>query len=701
MTTHQHPFTASADLFRDLADISRDVLCLCRDGIVVWTNPAGRSQLGGGGGPVGRPFADLVHADHHVRLQSGLESLVDEPAGWPMLLLGPDGGPRMATVVARVTADGLVAVAAHDHNQGTGGVEDLIKVVARLDDRTRQLMRQAKRNDLSAQVFQTASEGIMVLDHDLRITMVNPAFTQITGWLSSELIGRKPPQLTRDDTDHQAGLLMYETAKTSGRWQGEQWNLRRDGERYAERIGISTIHDEQGEVMQYVVVFSDITKRKLDEERIRKQANFDALTGLPNRALFLDRLGQTVNQASRNDQMVGLMFIDLDGFKLVNDTLGHDMGDLLLQEAGRRLSACIRSGDTVARLGGDEFTILMPNLGTYQNAPLVAGRVLESLKKPFDLAGKEAFVSASIGITVYPDDARDAPTMLKNADAAMYRAKELGKANFQFFTADMNAAVEERLAIKTGLLRALEMDELTLHFQPKKDLKSGEITGVEALLRWDAPDLGRVSPAKFIPVMEEAGLMGRVGEWAIEAACRHFRSWTDRAMMAPRVAINLSVRQLRAPGFVETIERILHRCGVGPEALEFEITEGMVAKDTKNAVALLQRLSDMGIRLSMDDFGTGTSSLSVIKQFPVDSVKIDRSFIADLGGDADSDAITRTIISMGHSLRRRIIAEGVETESQMESLRGMGCDEIQGYVLAPPLPADQLEDFLLALPSAL
>ncbi len=339
----------------------------------------------------------------------------------------------------------------------------------------------------------------------------------------------------------------------------------------------------------------------------------------------------------------------------------------------------------------------MPNLGTYQNAPLVAGRVLESLKKPFDLAGKEAFVSGSIGITVFPDDAGDAATMLKNADAAMYRAKELGKANFQFYTADMNAAVEERLAIKTGLLRALELDELTLHFQPKKDLKLGHITGVEALLRWNAADLGVVSPAKFIPVMEESGLMGRVGEWALEAACRQYRSWCDRGMFAPRIAINLSVRQLRAPGFVETIERILHRCGVTPDGLEFEITEGMVMKDANNAVALLQRLSAMGIRLSMDDFGTGTSSLSVIKRFPVDSIKIDRSFIADLETDPDSAAIIRTIISMGHSLRRRTIAEGVETQAQVEALAEMGCDEIQGYVLAPPLPAEELEKVLADL----
>ena len=437
------------------------------------------------------------------------------------------------------------------------------------------------------------------------------------------------------------------------------------------------------------------------EERARdlsRQASFDALTGLPNRTLFMDRLNQAVHQAERNGQMVGLMFIDLDGFKLVNDTLGHDMGDLLLQETGRRLAGCIRSGDTVARLGGDEFTVLMPNLGTYQNAPAVAGRILDTLTKPFDLAGREAFVSGSIGITVFPDDAADAMSMLKNADAAMYRAKDHGKANFQFFTADMNAAVEERLAIKTGLSQALERGEMSLAFQPKMNLATGDYAGVEALLRWQAAELGSVSPAKFIPVMEESGLMGRVGEWAINAACRQYRNWLDHDQAAPRIAINLSIRQLRAPGFVEVVQAALDRTGLAAEALEFEITEGMVLRDADTAVAILRQLTQMGITLSMDDFGTGTSSLSVIRRFPVASVKIDRSFIADIATDSGSLEIVRAIISMGHALGRRIIAEGVETKDQLQLLHGLGCDEIQGYVLAPPMPVETLNALLTRPP---
>lgn len=547
---------------------------------------------------------------------------------------------------------------------------------------------------LSARAFETASEGIMVLDADLRILAINPAYSEITGIAADAAMGHKPSILTDCDGDIAAAGQMFENARATGRAKGECWARRKDGERYAARVGISAIADELGHVTQYVVVLSDITASKLDEERIRRQASHDSLTGLPNRALFLDRLNQSVANARRTGQMVGLMFIDLDGFKLVNDTLGHDMGDLLLQEAGMRLAQCVRSGDTVARLGGDEFTVTMPNLSEYPNAPLIAGRILEALRKPFDLAGKEAFVSASIGITIFPDDAADAATMLKNADAAMYRAKEHGKGNFQFFTNDMNAAIEERLAIKNGLSKAFDRDELMLHFQPKLDLKTRAITGVEALLRWQAADLGTVPPAKFIPVMEESGLMNHVGEWAIDAACRQVRAWKDARQPAPRIAINLSVRQLRGAGFVELVEQALDRAGIAAADIEFEITEGMVMKDSEHAVDILRRLTDMGVHLAMDDFGTGTSSLSVLKRFPVQSIKIDRTFISDIATDQDSLELIRTIISMGHSLRRRIIAEGVETREQLEILESLGCDEIQGFVLAPAMPAAELGAFL-------
>jgi diguanylate cyclase (GGDEF)-like protein/PAS domain S-box-containing protein len=532
----------------------------------------------------------------------------------------------------------------------------------------------------------------MVLDPSFRITTVNPAFTSITGYSAQEMLGRPPRFLSGERQNLHESI--WESIRKSGRWDHEQWSLRKNGDEYAERISITAVTDMLKRIVQYIVVFSDITQRKLDEERIRYQANYDALTGLPNRALFMDRLTQALTQAGRSDQRLGLMFIDLDGFKLVNDTLGHDKGDELLVEASKRLMTCVRQGDTVARLGGDEFTIIMPNLGDVRNAPMVAQRIIDSLEQPFLLRTHEAFVSGSIGIATFPDDAGDAATLLRNADAAMYRAKEQGKANYQFFTAELNAQVSERMIIKNGLSKAMERNEFMLYYQPKCDLATGRMVGVEALLRWRSADMGMVSPVKFIPVMEETGLIGQVGEWAIETACHQHREWRNAGFPFMRVAVNLSVRQLRQNNLDEVVADILKRTGINASGLELEITESMIMKDTENAIALLQRLRGMGIHLAMDDFGTGYSSLSYLKRFPLDTIKIDRSFVNDIATDPDDLEIIRTIIQMGHSLRRRIVAEGVETEEQRKLLRKLKCDEMQGYLVSPPVPASEIDRML-------
>ncbi len=546
---------------------------------------------------------------------------------------------------------------------------------------------------LASAVFETTAEAIIVLDSAFNITTANPAFTTITGYTLEEMMGQ-PPRFLADGRHPTLKEEIRAAIAHTGRWDHEQWSLRKSGDEYAERLSITAVTDQLQRVVRYIVVFSDITQRKLDEERIRYQANYDALTGLPNRALFMDRLTQSITQARRLEQRVGLMFIDLDGFKLVNDTLGHDKGDDLLVEASKRLLTCVRQGDTVARLGGDEFTIIMPNLGDVRNAPMVAQRILSVLEAPFHLDHHEAFVSGSIGISTYPDDAGDSATLLRNADAAMYRAKEQGKANYQFFTAELNAQVSERMIIKNGLSKGMERDEFMLYYQPKCDLASGRFTGVEALLRWRSADMGMVSPVKFIPVMEETGLIGQVGEWALETACRQYREWCNAGHPEMRIAVNLSVRQLRQSNLDEVVRGILERTGVGAEGLELEITESMIMKDSENAVALLRRFTDMGISLAMDDFGTGYSSLSYLKRFPLDTIKIDRSFINDIAYDTDDLEIVRTIIQMGHSLRRRIVAEGVETEEQRQLLRELGCDEMQGYLLSPPVPAFEIDRML-------
>nr|WP_241911877.1 EAL domain-containing protein [Telmatospirillum siberiense] len=574
---------------------------------------------------------------------------------------------------------------------GDGPHHFLIEMRSRYENR---LMDEKLR--LAETVFAATVEAIVILDSDFRIVAVNPAFSAITGFSAEEVVGTLPVFFDlATDPDMLTSVLA--TIGRTGRWDQEQWSRRKSGEEFAKRLSIVGVADGDGDIRQYVALFADVTQRKHDEERIRYQANYDSLTGLPNRSLFMDRLCQALHLAERAGQRVGLMYIDLDGFKLINDTLGHEVGDELLKEAAKRLLFCVRHGDTVARLGGDEFTIIMPNLGEIRYAPVIAQRMIEALEQPFHLENREAFISASIGITMFPDDAVDANTLLKNADAAMYRAKEQGKANYQFFTADINAEVSERMIIKNGLSKALEREEFTVYYQPKCDLATGRLTGVEALLRWRNMELGAVSPVKFIPVMEETGLIGTVGEWVLEMACQQYRIWRDAGHPHMRVAVNLSVRQLRQPNLARSVEEALRRAGIEASGIELEITESMIMRDTENAIDVLRTLSEMGIHLAMDDFGTGYSSLSYLKKFPVHTIKIDRSFINDIATDPDDQEIIRTIISMGHSLRRKVVAEGVETEEQRILLRKLRCDEMQGYLLSPPVPAAEIDRLLASL----
>ncbi len=572
---------------------------------------------------------------------------------------------------------------------------------ARVEERTRELTREvAERRQaeeslrLAGKVIDNLTEAVVIVDPDFKVTAVNPAFTQITGFTTREVIGKTPPfyKTLREKGD--LYKQMRASIKAKGSWEGEFWSKRKNGDDYAERLSFSAITGEKDKVQHYAAVISDITERKKAEEQIHYQANYDTLTGLPNRSLFQDRLNLALPSMSRTDRKLALMFIDLDGFKLVNDTLGHDIGDLLLKETAGRLGTCVRQGDTVARLGGDEFTIIMPNLVDPRHAPLVGQRVLDALAKPFHLKGHETFVSASIGVTIFPDDASEAKELLRNADAAMYRAKEQGKANLHFFTADLNAVVQERMVLKNGLGKALEKGEFSLHYQPKLEIESGRITGVEALMRWNSPDLGMVSPVKFIPVMEETGQVVEMGEWAIRIACLQHQEWRQAGLPRIRIAVNLSPRQLRDASFVLIVESVLRETGVKPAGLELEITESLLMSDSGGALKALGELHEMGIHMAMDDFGTGYSSLSYLKRFPIDTIKIDRTFVADIATNPDDAEIIRTIISMGHTLNRKVIAEGVENGQQLSLLRDYQCDEIQGYFFSRPLPAGMITKFI-------
>lgn len=439
----------------------------------------------------------------------------------------------------------------------------------------------------------------------------------------------------------------------------------------------------------------DLEERKRVEQSIRHMAHHDALTGLPNRSLFRDRLTHAMAQADRYHQILAVLFLDLDRFKAINDTLGHNVGDELLKLAAERLRSCIRDCDTVARLGGDEFTIIVDDIVEIQDAAVVAQKILDTISQPFNLHGHEVFISVSIGLTLYPNDDENADNLLRNADSAMYRAKEYGRNNYQFYVADMNVKARERLMLESQLRRALDRNEFALYYQPRVDLFSGRVIGAEALLRWRHPDMGLVPPAQFIPILEETGMIIPVGEWVLQQASQQNRTWQELGLPRIRMAVNLSVRQFVQKELAASILAILERVGLAPEYLELEITEDLLLEHNQTNIITLTKLRNQGIHISIDDFGTGYSSLSYLKRLPIDTLKIDQSFLRDIENDPDNKAITSAIIAMAGSLHLNVLAEGVETQEQLAFLRAQGCNEIQGFSFSQPLTAEEFERMLV------
>jgi diguanylate cyclase (GGDEF)-like protein/PAS domain S-box-containing protein len=455
---------------------------------------------------------------------------------------------------------------------------------------------------------------------------------------------------------------------------------------------------EQGEVtfnadgkpLRMIGTVQDVTEHKQAQERLSYLAYYDTLTGLPNRVMLVERMQQAMAESRRVERVVAIMFLDLDRFKFINDTLGHDIGDALLKMAAERLSALLRPGDTISRYGGDEFTVVLANVAHADDVTRIAQKILERFAHPFRIGGRDLFVTSSIGITLYPLDDGSVENLLKNADAAMYHAKERGRNTFQFYTAEMNVRAARRLSIETGLRHALERNELSLHYQPQVDLKSGHLYGMEALLRWHSPEFGSVAPVEFIPLAEEIGLIQPIGEWVLRTACVQTRAWHQAGFPGLRIGVNLSARQFQQPNLVQLIRQALTDSGLEPQHLDLELTESMLMHDMERTVSTLTELDTLGVALSVDDFGTGYSSLSYLKRFPIDVLKIDRSFVRDITSDPDDAAIATAIIAMAHSLEMKVIAEGVETREQQEFLRQHDCDGMQGYLFSKPLPA---EDF--------
>ena len=547
---------------------------------------------------------------------------------------------------------------------------------------------------LHAKIFEHNSEAVLVTDADERIVSANQAFSIITGYAPSEVLGKRMDILGELPNQTVLSAEVRDRLNTAGQWSGELGLQRKNGDTFPAGASISSVQDTHGALGHYLVVFSDITERKEAERQIYRLAYYDPLTGLPNRTLFYSLLEQVLTEAHRNRTHGALLFLDLNRFKNINDSFGHTSADVILQEVSRRLSMTLRDEDIISRLGGDEFVIALPDISRLEHAGHVAQKLLAALAEPFFIEQHEVTLSASIGISIFPEDGRDTETLIKNADVAMYRAKKLGNSTHVFYSQEMNLRSFDQLKLEGNLRRAIERGEFHLHFQPQLDLATGRINGAEALLRWQHPEHHQISPAQFIPIAEETGLIIPIGEWVIDAACRQIREWLDQGLPPVRIAVNLSARQFSA-SLPKTVLGVIARHGIPSDSLELEITESMLMHNADSVVAMMREFGEAGILMALDDFGTGYSSLSYLKRFPIDNLKIDQSFVRGIPADQDDCAIARAIISMAKNLRLSVIAEGVETAAQLEFLREAGCDEIQGYYFSRPIPADEFAALLI------
>ncbi|POA98604.1 GGDEF domain-containing protein [Chromobacterium sinusclupearum] len=551
---------------------------------------------------------------------------------------------------------------------------------------------------LAAKVFENSAEGILILDASARIIAVNDAFTRITGYTEDEALGKPSRIFHLGEREREA---MREALAGSGHWQGEMQDRRKNGEWYPAELSISALRDEDDELCNYVAVFSDITQRKEAEARLQFLANHDPLTRLPNRSSLTVQLDEALARMASQGGQLAVMFIDLDRFKLINDSFGHQAGDLLLCEIALRLARVVGERGMLARLGGDEFTLLMSGFDSHTQLGEVATDILTELGRPLSLEAHEVFITGSIGISVFPHDGQDAQTLLKNADVAMYRAKDSGKNTYQFFDAGMNTQTFERLLLENGLRMALERGEFELHYQPQLAADSRVLQGAEVLLRWRHPQLGLVPPVRFIALAEETGLIKPIGDWVLAEACRQLAAWDRQGLAVPRLAVNLSPRQFGQPSLPAKVAGALQAAGLPASRLELEITESMLMQNPDEAVQLLAQLKALGVWLSIDDFGTGYSSLSYLKRFPLDTLKIDQSFVDGLPDDEDNAAIAEAILAMAKKLKFHVVAEGVENEAQAAFLQGKGCHTLQGYHFSRPLPAAEFAALVAGWPQPL
>ncbi|EME71469.1 signal transduction protein [Paramagnetospirillum caucaseum] len=546
---------------------------------------------------------------------------------------------------------------------------------------------------LAAHVFRNALEATLITDPKGRILRINPMFTELTGYEEAEVIGGNPRIIRSNHHDADFYAEMWQAIYRDGRWQGEIWNRRKDGQVFVAWESIVAVYDEAGAVRYFIGSFSDITEQVEAQRHILRLAHYDVLTDLPNRVLFQDRLERAVVHALRHDRQAALLFLDLDGFKKVNDTMGHRAGDELLKEVAVRLRGCVRMTDTIARLGGDEFTVILDEISAAGDAALVAEKILAALQTPIAIDGREVFIGTSIGISLFPVDGRSGDELLKHADTAMYQAKAAGKGRFNFYSAEMTKREEHRLELEMALRQALEEGQFLVHYQPKKNIAANRVSGFEALVRWQHPRLGMISPLDFIPLAEEMHQVDRIDLFVMRQACLQGRIWLDQGHDVT-MAVNLSGVNFSGDDLPDQVRRVLDETGFPADHLELEITESFVIDLAVDQREVLQRLRALGVTLAIDDFGTGYSSLSYLKRLPVNTLKIDRSFVRDIARDSRDMMLVSSIIGIAHSLGLKVVAEGIEDLDQMSILAAQECDEIQGYLIAKPMPADLAGLFL-------
>ncbi|HEX9160899.1 MAG TPA: EAL domain-containing protein [Thermoanaerobaculia bacterium] len=661
-------------------------------GVITVFNSGAERMLGYGAEEmIGRRSLLALHVSEELEQHAAeLSAEFKRPiTGFDVLVLRAaleDLEEREWTYVGKTADPKIVVVAVTALRSEDGAITGFLHVATDITERkhAEEMLRK------QSAAITASMDGIGILNDRLEFTYVNDAMAKLYGYQRPYAMLGKPIKELYDDLEvERFNNVILPAVRQRGRWRGEATGRRRDGFTFPQEISLTATSDGG-----MVVIVRDVTERTYAEEQIKHLAYHDALTGLPNRLLFKDRLTVALSHSQRDHSRIAVLFLDLDRFKVINDSLGHNIGDQLLQAVAARVQSCVRDSDTVARLGGDEFTLLLPALGRSEDAALVAQKIIEAVRYPFHIEGREFFITTSIGISLYPEDGADAATLIKNADTAMYQAKEQGRDNYQLFNAFVNAKALQRIALEHGLRRALANQELTIFYQPIVDLGTGSISGMEALLRWTHPDMGSVPPAVFIPIAEATGVMVPIGGWAMRQACSQAKAWHDAGFRDLSLAVNLSVTQLQQLDLVDRVKDILVQTGLRPDLLELEITESSAMQSPETSVRTLHELKRLGIRVSLDDFGTGHSSLSYLKRFPIDTLKIDQSFVRDITSDADTAAIVTAIIAMAHSLRLKVIAEGVEDIEQAAFLKRYSCDQMQGFLIKPPVPASEFTNLI-------